>query len=52
MCIWLNFKILGIELKDFMNHASLDLTLEPNKVNFITGRNGAGKSSVIQVCHV
>ena len=33
-----------------MNHASLDLTLEPNKVNFITGRNGAGKSSVIQVC--
>ena len=33
-----------------MNHASLDLPFEPNKVNFITGRNGAGKSSVIQVC--
>ena len=41
-------QILRIELRDFMNHASLDLDLEPNKVNYITGRNGAGKSSVIQ----
>ena len=41
-------QILRIELRDFMNHTSLDLDLEPNKVNYITGRNGAGKSSVIQ----
>ena len=41
-------QILRIELRNFMNHASLDLDLEPNKVNYITGRNGAGKSSVIQ----
>ena len=41
-------QILRIELRNFMNHASLDLNLEPNKVNYITGRNGAGKSSVIQ----
>ena len=41
-------QILRIELRDFMNHTCLDLDLEPNKVNYITGRNGAGKSSVIQ----
>ena len=41
-------QIIRIELRNFMNHATLDLDLEPNMVNYITGRNGAGKSSVIQ----
>ena len=41
-------QILCVELKNFMIHASLELALEPNKVNFITGRNGAGKSSILQ----
>ena len=41
--------ITRIQLKDFMCHASLDFSLEPGKpINIITGRNGAGKSSILQ----
>jgi ABC-type uncharacterized transport system fused permease/ATPase subunit len=36
-----------VDLLDFMNHARLEMALKPN-VNVITGRNGAGKSSVLQ----
>ena len=39
--------ISRIVLKDFMNHASVDLKLDPG-VNLVTGRNGAGKSSILQ----
>lgn len=39
--------ITRLELVDFMNHASLNLNLSPG-VNAITGRNGAGKSSILQ----
>ncbi len=42
-----NGHIVRVELVDFMNHARLDLPLSP-RVNVITGRNGAGKSSVLQ----
>ena len=44
----INGIITNVYLKNFMNHAELDLDLEPN-VNVITGHNGAGKSSVLQV---
>ena len=41
--------ITRIQLKDFMCHAFLDCSLEPGKpINIITGRNGAGKSSILQ----
>ena len=41
--------VTRIELKDFMCHASLDFPLDPSKpINIITGRNGAGKSSIFQ----
>ncbi len=37
--------IRHVSLVNFMNHASLELKLEPS-VNILTGKNGAGKSSV------
>ena len=41
--------VTRIQLRDFMCHASLDFSLEPGKpINIITGRNGAGKSSIFQ----
>ena len=41
--------VTRIQLRDFMCHASLDFSLEPSKpINIITGRNGAGKSSIFQ----
>ncbi|TRY60937.1 hypothetical protein TCAL_04216 [Tigriopus californicus] len=36
-----------IDLTNFMNHASLHLVLQ-SRINLISGRNGAGKSSVLQ----
>jgi len=39
--------IQRIQLVDFMNHQTLDLTFGP-RLNFLTGSNGSGKSSILQ----
>jgi len=39
-------KITALELKDFRNHEKTTLMLE--KYNFITGKNNAGKSSIVE----
>ncbi|XP_067943065.1 structural maintenance of chromosomes protein 6-like [Watersipora subatra] len=38
--------IRKIELRNFMNHASLSFDFQP-RVNFVTGRNGTGKSALL-----
>jgi len=45
-------KIVSIRCENFMCHSLLELTLG-DRVNFITGQNGSGKSAVItalQIC--
>ncbi len=39
--------VTSISLINFMNHSKLDINLDPG-INIITGRNGSGKSSVLQ----
>ena len=40
--------ISSVQLTDFMIHARLDVSLKPSAVNVISGRNGAGKSAILQ----
>ena len=40
-------RIANIKLRNFMNHSALDLS-PINRVNIVTGANGAGKSSILQ----
>ena len=44
-----NGVILKIVVENFMNHAHMQIDLDPH-VNFIVGKNGSGKSAIVASC--